>query len=64
MSQDNLHCKLWLMSETGLRTHESQNFEATERYRLCPVWGYRGKDTLSSEEKLGPRDQHAAKSPR
>ena len=29
-----------------------------------PVWGYRGKDTLSSEEKLGPRDPHAAKSPR
>ena len=27
------------------------------------VWGYWSKDTLSSEEKLGPRDPHVAKSP-
>ena len=30
---------------------------------LSPVWGYRGEDIHSSEERLGPRDPHAAKSP-
>ena len=63
MSQDNLHCKLWLMSEIGLRTHESKNFEAIERYRLA-LSGVLEARIHSSEEKLGPRDPHAAKSPR
>ena len=30
---------------------------------LNPVWGFRHKDTHSSEGKLGPRDPYAAKSP-
>ena len=28
---------------------------------LSPVWGYRGKDIHSSEEKLGPGNPHVAK---
>ena len=45
---------------SGTRTHVSL---ITSRV-LGPVWGYRGKDTLPSEEKLGSGDPHAAKSPR
>ena len=43
---------------SGTQTHASLSCV------LSPVWGCRGKDTLSSEEKLGPWDLHAAKSPR
>ena len=47
------------------RRMKVRNFEANERYRLC----YRNKHlpcifTFQQEEKLGPRDPHAAKSPR
>ena len=28
---------------------------------LSPVWGYRGRDIHSSEEKLGPGNPHVAK---
>jgi len=53
--------KNWYFALSGIRTHVSlYTFHLPRNLLLScvqnPVWGYRGKDTLSSEEKLGPWD--------